>query len=54
MRDRRRRVAKTDQDLVGIFDDVVDGETDDAADWLGVEQQQAGRRLCCAAARRRG
>jgi hypothetical protein len=34
------RVLETEEDLIAVADDVVQCETDQAGDWLGVAEQQ--------------
>jgi len=42
--DWRGWLAEADEDLVAFLEDVVDGEADNAAGGLGVEQHQTGGR----------
>jgi hypothetical protein len=43
--DRGRRFVEPQEDPPAVLDDVVDGEADDAAEGLGVEQDDGGREL---------
>src|ERR1019366_5010205 len=36
------RISESDEHLVTVVDDVVDGEPNDPAQWLGVQQNQQG------------
>jgi len=36
------RICESDEDLVTVVEDVVDGEPNDPAQWLGVQQDQQG------------
>ena len=40
--DRYGRISEADEHLVTVADDVVDGEPNDPAQWLGVQQDQQG------------
>jgi hypothetical protein len=39
----RRWFAQPQEDLVALVDHIVDGEADDEAEWLCVEQDDGGR-----------
>jgi hypothetical protein len=42
LRNGRRRVTDSDQDLVGLLEDIVDSEPSDPGEWLRVEQDERG------------